>query len=132
MKKLSKDDLKAREEAVGKLKTTFEELTEAVSRYNDVMATEWATVEEAQNAYNEALHAAQEWSEGIATQIEDFINDKSDKWKEGEKGDAYENWKGTFEAIDFTESELSQPDELSVEVENPCEEIEGLPEEVES
>lgn len=132
MKKLSKDDLKAREEVTGKLKTAFDELTEAVSRYNDIMATEWATVEEAQNNYNEAVSAAGAWCEGIVSQIDDYVSDKSEKWQEGEKAEAYENWKSAYDDVDCSESELSQPDELSVEVENPAESIEGLPEEVES
>lgn len=132
MKKLSKTDLQAREEVTKKLGEAHSLLTSAVEEYNDAVAEAWAKVEDCQNGYNEALHAASEWCEGIASQIEDYVNDKSEKWQEGEKAEAYENWKGEYEGIDFSDSELSQPDELSLEVQDPCEEIEGLSTEVES
>ena len=132
MKKLSKDDLKAREEAVKKLTEAFNALSEAVDAYNDNLATEWESVAHAQEQYNDALTQAQEWRDGIVSQMEDYMGERSEKWREGEAAESYEAWKDQYEGVEFTESNLNQPDDLSIEIENPGDALEGLPNEVES
>jgi hypothetical protein len=68
------------------------------------------------------------------------MSEKSDKWLEGDRGQAYSTWKEYFENADLEESSLEEPDqievpdepsELSVDLEDAVEVLEQLPEEME-
>lgn len=131
MKKISKAESELRDEIVRKLNDAFLGMERAVDELNQAIGEHWSAVEDAQSVYNEALNEAQEWRDNIVTQIDEYVDERSDKWREGEKAEAYESWKSEYEAIDFSEAQLSAPDELSLDVENPAEAIEGLPDSVE-
>jgi len=84
----------------------------------------------------EAFEAAQESGEGIPERLAEFLvelsdaesfrdeiasrwrdeyDDKSEKWQEGDKGEAVNNLIEDWESADFTEPDLSDPATLELE-----------------
>lgn len=48
-------------------------------------------------AYNAALQALNEFRAQVVDDIETFINDKSEKWQEGDAGQAHQAWRDAWE-----------------------------------
>lgn len=101
MKSISKDDSKRRDSLTATLNTEFAKLQdshnvllEAVAKYN-------ADVE----AFNEKLQEARGFCDDIANEIDNYISDKSDKWQEGERGEAYGAWRDEWQNVDITDIE---------------------------
>lgn len=131
LKKLSKNDLAAREDLVKRLNEAFSALNNSIDEFNSALQARWAEVEDAQNVYNAVIGDAQAWRDEIVGQIDDYIGERSEKWHEGDKAEAYETFKGEYEGLDLTESDMSAPDELSIEIDNAAESLEQLPDAVE-
>ena len=132
MKKLDKAHMATRDELVKRLNDCFSVLDNTIEAFNAKVADEWNQVEEAQVEYNQVLSELADWRDQIVSEIDEYVSERSEKWQEGEKASAYESWKSEFENLDFSECQLSAPDEVTLDVENPADAIEGLPEEVES
>jgi hypothetical protein len=128
--KLSKAELIERD----KLGTEFQEATStlqgAVNDYNLEMLDAWKKVEEALTQFNEARQSAIEWAHGIGSRIEDECADKSERWRESDKGATAQSFQQEYEGFDIEEVEIDQPDELP-SPDLPEDVFEGLPEEVE-
>jgi uncharacterized protein YukE len=123
MKRLSKEQLQrravlaallgARQEAV----EVARELTnDRVSRLNETIS-----------AYNEALEEARDFVEEITADMTEFFDEKSDRWTEGDAGQAYSSWKDEWEGFDG--DEVDAVDEVEVPDLGHAEELEQLPEE---
>ena len=102
------------EEALGKAKSTFDEV--------------WSDVETAQEAYNEALASAREFVEGIASDARDTHDGKSEKWQEGEAGQRSDEWIGEWENFDADEISLDAPEFPELDA-SAAETLDALPEE---
>jgi hypothetical protein len=159
MKKLAKATLAARTELVEKLGTSYSELEEAVGQFNDTMNEAWVDLENAINAYNEKLDTAwgeklepaitsynevvgeaNEWKQDVVSSIEEFMNEKSEKWQESDAASRYESWKDNF-TDEFSTYDQDRPEDMNPEqpdhilefnADNIAEELEQLPEEVDS
>lgn len=132
MKKLSKTELEARAALVAKLKDKFEQLVDGCDQFNSAVNDAWGLyVENAQVEYNDALKEAEDWRDQIVSQIDEYVDGRSDKWREGDQGQKYEDWKSELEGISFTESEMEEPSGVEVDVENVADELDGLPDGVE-
>ena len=124
MKKLSKEQCAQRDEIAGRLRSRFSDLDLAVEAYNSAVEAAWAKVEETKNDYNEAIADANEWQQDVAADIQSYMDDRSEKWLEGEKGQAYESWRSEYEQ-EFPTADLDKPDELSTsDIEDAAEIIE--------
>lgn len=115
MTKLTKAQLADVNNLHNELSSAQEELEEAIEEFNDEMKLLWKKVSTAQGEYNQAVFSINEWRHGIAADIEEFIETHSDKWIEGERGQAYTEWKDSFE-VELEECDLEQPDELEFSV----------------
>jgi len=73
--KLTKTQQKEYEDLRGKVETQLAELNTAII------------------AFNEVRQAFEDFRDGVYGEVESFIDDKSDKWREGETGAAHEAWK---------------------------------------
>jgi peptidoglycan hydrolase CwlO-like protein len=63
----------------------------------DQLDTEQSEIEAAMGVYNEIMHQLNESLQEVAEEIEAYIDDRSEKWKESERGDAYQDWLYFFE-----------------------------------
>lgn len=73
--KLTKTQQKDYEDLRGKVETQLAELNTAII------------------AFNEARQAFEDFRDSVYGEIESFVDDKSDRWREGETGAAHEAWK---------------------------------------
>lgn len=131
MKALTKEQRKDWEGRLETLNEKFTALADAVAAYNEAVAKAWDGIAAAQTEYNAAVENAVEFRDQVVSDIDDYVDEKSDKWKEGEKADNYQTWKDAWEGAEIPESELEQPDDLEMEVEDAGESLSQLPTEVE-
>lgn len=123
MKRLTKADLSRRDritdglrEAAKKVEQSYRVLSEAASAHNDQIA-----------AYNEALEEARGFADDMARSIEDFMSEKSERWLEGDRGQAYEEWKSEWSGLELTDLspievlEFDEPEHAAT-IENASEE----------
>jgi hypothetical protein len=111
-------------------------ITELTSKLEDIDAA-WAKFEEAHGVladaigeYNGTLATVTEWRDGIVQEMRDYQGERSDRWQEGEAGQAYESWIGEWEGLDLSEVEVpDMPDQPEPEHTG---EIENLPTEADS
>lgn len=116
MKKISKSDIQRRDKIASELKDAREKLE-----------SELAALAEVYKEYNDAKAEAKSYCDDIASQIEEYIGEKSEAWQEGENGQRWASWKETYEGFDIQlETEVPEFDEEDV-----AESLEQLPEEPE-
>ena len=127
MQKLTKAHLTSRDQLIEDLNDTYEALEDAVSAYNTTLAEAWNEVLSAEEAYNDATQAAQEWLKDRAAEIQAYIDERSEQWQDSDRGKAYGEWKETFD-LSLDDSDLDEPDELHVQVDNHADTLSALPE----
>lgn len=126
MNKLNKNHIEEKERIEGALRDAHEKVESAFEQYNLTMEEEWNKVREAVDAYNAHVSEANDFRGGIASDIEGYISDKTDKWQEGERGQAFLAWQEAFESDDIEEIDMEKPDDLEVP-ENGADVFEQLP-----
>jgi hypothetical protein len=129
MKKLTKEQLKERDGHIDALSEGFAELERAISAFNTAQDAAWEAVDVALGEYNEAVTAANAFQSDVAASIEDYVSERSEKWQEGDRADAYDSWKTAWEE-EFEEATVEQPTKLEMP-EDYSEELGMRPEEVE-
>jgi len=129
MQKLTKAHLTSRDQLIEDLNDTYEALEDAVSAYNTTLAEAWNEVLSAEEAYNDATQAAQEWLNDRAAEIQASIDARSEQWQDSDRGKAYGAWKETYD-LALDDSYLDEPDELHVQVDNHADTLSALPEEL--
>ena len=128
MNKLSKEQLTARDTLCEALRTSHAALTEALEAFNNVMDQAWPGAEEALADYNHLVAQANAWLGEIAGEMQEYMDERSEKWQESERGQAYDGWRQEFED-ELEEIELERPKELTLETDDQAERLEGCAEE---
>lgn len=120
--KLNNDDKARRDELVTELRDKWESVeTTATNLRGEIDELNAAIV-----AYNDTVAEVNQWREEIAERIQEAFDGKSEKWQEGEVGQAYDQWKSEwdqFEAEEVSEVEIDLPDDPTA-----ADDLEGLPE----
>lgn len=131
MRKLTKEQLEQRSKMIATLHERKAELEEAIGTFNSTMADAGAGVTDAVAALNEAIAEAESFRSDIHSAMEDYTNDKSDKWKESEAGERYQNWMDGW-ADSLYDVDIDLPEAL---VDDPgcdaADSFEGMPEDME-
>jgi predicted nucleic acid-binding Zn-ribbon protein len=122
MTKLSKADIKTRDEIAGKLQDRQLDFEQALEQYNTAIHDAWASLSEEMTALNSAIAEANQWRADIHQAMEDFFSDESEKWQNSDKGAEYRDWQGEFECA-LDEVELEQPEDLDPNIGNLSEEF---------
>lgn len=100
-------------------------LNAAIEEYNEhVVWTE--RVLPALEQYNSALASLKECSEAIAAVWQTEFDERSEKWQESERGGQVSELIQAWEALDFEEPEIDEPDDIP-EVDDVLGEAEELP-----
>ncbi len=116
MNKLSKEQLKAREEAVENLNKAAELFRTAVEVYNDELKIAWSGLETARITFNEAIEEANAFRQSMLDDMQNFYDEKSEKWQEGDKGQAYQSWMDYWSNEFDQISDIDEPDEFEEEI----------------
>jgi len=111
MKNLTKDQSNQKAKIARALHDVGEELADAVNRYNAQMSALYSPIEELQGRYNELILEAQGFLEGVQEEQEAYIEDRSDRWREGDAGQAYSEWADAWR-IGLEEVEVYAPEPL--------------------
>lgn len=87
-------------------------LEKAIEDYNDALQTTLDSLAEPLSDYNGALNDLREFAQEIASDIQSYVDERSDRWQEGERGEAYRSWQGEWESYDYDleEVEIEMPD----------------------
>lgn len=128
--KLTKAQKTSRDEIVSKLREQEERLDEVISEFNAAVEAKWdEIVAPALAKHKEALDEAREFCEQIAGDIQNFYDDKSEKWQEGDRGQAVEDMRSEWESVDLDEPTIEPPSEVEKPWITHSASIEELPEE---
>lgn len=122
MKSIGKTNHARRNEIVAQLRTAEYKLTETCENYNNVVAAAWRLVADAQDEYNAIVIDANGFREDVVSDIQSYVDHRSDNWRDGERGSAYEEWKGQWET-ELEEVSLDEPDELATNLDESAADI---------
>lgn len=123
MKSLSKAQMKAHATIADDLATVVSAVSDRVSEYNGAVEEAYRVFEAAcQTAWNEHLDGVQEdlnasveQAQTLVTEVtgnmECYYDDRSEKWRESDKGEQYQEWISVWENTDLEVGELA-PAEL--------------------
>lgn len=158
MKKLDKATLAERDEIIERLEVNFRDLEAAVDGFNNNMAPLWLAVQaavEEYNAklddewgnglgpvidqYNEAVADAATWKQQVAQSIQEYMDERSEKWQESDAAGRYSEWRDAFDH-DCASCEIERPDDLDIaepeeitlDLDDAAESLGELPEELDA
>lgn len=126
--KLDKSDLKRKQELVDQSQELFTALETAIEAFNETLEAAKETLIEAVTAYNEKLSEFKEFTDDIASQGDDALQEKSEKWQEGDRGSSAQEWINEWENVEFANFEPDLPDTITLDVEAPGDTLDGLSE----
>lgn len=123
MKKISKERNVQRDEIVQTLTKLHEELTEQNGAVISAMEVYNATIDK----INEQIDAAETLVSEVTTDMQAYIDEKSERWLEGESGGEYSEWKDTWDGVSFEKIDpLELPDVPDITL---TQELDDLPSE---
>jgi len=73
-------------------------LEKEVKAYNALVREARAKVQAAQDEFARTIEDANQFSDGIADEIEQYMNKRSEKWHQSENGDRYSMWLAQWSA----------------------------------
>lgn len=113
MTKLNKEQLKQWEEHKSAISDERDALETEIDAYNALMNETWERVENALLSLNEKIAQAEEWRGEIASEMQDYFDERTERWQEGDAGCAYQEWISEWE-IELSEVELEAPPEVEM------------------
>jgi len=122
MHKFSKADIERISELRSKLREAADEIVTAYGPLN----SEVANINTLLEAYNQLLTEANGVIEDIASEVQSEIDDKSEKWQEGDRGQAIIDWQSDLENFEFEALEML--DDIEVPELDHDGQLENLPE----
>lgn len=111
MKRISKADEKRRDELVDKLTVCGNVLEAAIQTFNAAQTEAYKPVAVAVEQYNDLIREAEGFCSDIAGEIESYIDERSDVWREGDKGSAYSEWLSAWQDPP-AEIDIEEPQEI--------------------
>lgn len=127
MKSLSKTQVKEKSTHQAAVADAHSDLTEAIEAFNASRTEAWAKVEEAQTKHREAVESANGWREGIEDAARGYYDDRSEKWQEGDAGQAYSSWLDALGTEFEIPDDIDEPEDVEIP-EDVSGSIEELPE----
>ena len=112
MKQLSKEQNKTLHTLNIDAQATGNDLEVAITKYNEILADIKLALDTALNAHNEKLTELRDFSNDIVSEIQEYMDERSDKWQESENGERYAEWKSSWEDLEFEHIEIDTADEL--------------------
>jgi hypothetical protein len=101
LQKQLQEALDALQDAGSNYGLTVREANEKISQLVEVINT-------AQETYNDSLNAVKNFVNDMVGDMESYYDEKSDKWKESDKGNEYSEWKSLWADLLDSENELDE------------------------
>lgn len=115
MFKLSRSQLSTRDDLLARLQVAEADLGSAIERYNELLESAQGGVQAALQRFNDLLTQAQEFCTEVAGEAQSEWDERSEKWQEGDNGQAAASW------IESWESAAGELDEIEVDFPDPVE-----------
>lgn len=100
------------------MKTLNKELQKQACTLIGAMETSMETANEAIAEYNGTLQEMQALAEEVVDSLTDYINDRSERWHEGDAADSYNTWLDAWNDV----ASMSEAEEIETDVD-----VENLP-----
>jgi hypothetical protein len=126
--KLTKQEQAQRSDLVGRLIASREELDHCLGGVHDALEMAAEALRSSVEAYNELVEEARGFAADIAAQAEEDIGEKSERWQEGERGEAAQEWQREWENAEWEEVELPTIERISFDNLDHADVLDGLPE----
>lgn len=114
MQKLSKTEAKSREEVIEAVREAHKAVEQIWVEYQAMIEKVNAVLE----TFNEKVGEADTFRQSIVDQMWGYFDDRSDNWREGEKGSAYtewmDQWQTPVETVELIDAE-EMPDITGLE-----------------
>lgn len=124
--KINKTDAKHKGVLVDALREAEGEVRSAIETFNAAVAVAWTAVEEKVADYNVVVSDVQSFVESVASDNRDKLDARSERYLESDKGQADEEWVGSWENLDVCELELEEPSPVDEPEFGLADELEGL------
>ncbi len=117
MKKLSDEQMRERDDLVGKVEEAKQHLTDKLEEYNTEVKRLFQGPSDACDELNMAIADVRQWAEDLHAETRDYFDNRSEEWQESKAGEAYSDWSSEFDdaASRVDDVELEQPEELSLQ-----------------
>lgn len=127
--KLTKAEDATRTQLVSDLRTKATALEDAIREYNERVAALHAEVlAQHVDAYNEAVSNARDFVEEIQTRAQEEFDGKSERWQEGDKGQAAQSWQEEWAGTSLDDIDMDEPQGIIEPTMDHADTLEGLPE----
>jgi hypothetical protein len=128
MKSLSKADLARRDRYAEELRVLRDKIEDEFRALNEET---FKPINTLIDTYNETLEEARGFIEDLSSIMSDYYDERSEKWQDGDAGQAYAEWKQAYADFDAEDMEqVALPDTTEEQATHP-EDIEALPAEPE-
>lgn len=130
MTKFNKTQITERDALASIARDRRDNLEKAIDALNDAIKdTLWPAIETAKDEYNEAIQNINAWMEDRASEVSEYIDNKSEKWQEGDKGQQVTSWRDSMqESFEMFEQDMPEFLDWMSDVEDASEKLEGFPE----
>lgn len=133
MKRISKDLIAERDKIASELGNLSRDLETAIDSFNDRVRELWEEmVSPAVNAYNDAVDDAENWRDNAVAAMEDYQNERSEKWLDSDNGQLFQEWMDEYNELDTDKIDLDEPGAVEVPTMSLEDDILALPEERET
>jgi exonuclease VII small subunit len=130
--KLGKTETAQRDEIATRIEQAREKLDAAVTAFNDAMLAARETLQTEIDEYNVVLADAKAFADDVAQNWENDFEEKSERWQDGETGEAVRAMIEAWQSIDLEAIDIDMPDpEISFDAEVHSELLTDLPTEKE-
>lgn len=110
--KLSREQLAMRDAIVLRLRTTGNDLDDAIATFNEALEAARLAVQPHVDAYGEALEAARVFANKIAHDMQEEIDGRSERWQVSDKGQAAIALQEAWDSLDLESVDLGIPDDV--------------------
>lgn len=119
MKKLTKKQREERDEAIHEVDEAWLLVQNGLDKLREANVTAVEAINADVTTLNEKIGDLNAFREDIAAEARGYIDERSDAWVEGDRGQAYEEFATEWEAEVDEVSEVDEPDVDNLELEVP-------------
>jgi hypothetical protein len=99
MKRISVAQNKQRDELLARLELADKAMQDAIALINSMIEGDLNKVID---SYNEVVADVETFRDELVGEMREYFDDRSDKWRDGEAGQAYNSWMGEWEYLDVS------------------------------
>ena len=125
--KLTADEKKLRIKHSNALAAGRDTLQAVIDKVNESIAHANDTIAAALDTYGEIVEEARGFVTDIVSQAEDDFSEKSERWQEGDNGQAAREWIDTWESLELEDATAEDIAEIECEIPDHAGDFDALP-----